>query len=82
MGRDKESYINLFKKVCKKNYPELAVNRIECVETNMFDHLTGSWVSDGYTIFISIKDKSGYNIFEIEDFIECILGVQVVVTIH
>jgi hypothetical protein len=82
MGRNKDSYINLLKKICKKNYPNLIIDRIECVETNKFDYLTNSWIPDGHTIFISTKNNHGYNIFEVENFIESVLGAEIVISIH
>lgn len=82
MGRSKDSYIKLFKKVCEKYYPNLIIDRIECVETNKFDHLTNSWSPNGYTMFLSIKNNSVYNIFDIEQFIESVLGVEVVVSVN
>ena len=81
MGRNKDSYIKLLRKVCEKYYPDLTLDRIECVETNRFDHLSNSWISDGYTMFVSIKRNPIYNIFDIEQFIESVLGVEVVVSV-
>lgn len=80
MGRDKDSYINLFKKVCKKYYPELLLKEVECVEKNRFDNSTSSWVSDGYSIFICIEYTLKYNISEIEYFMESILGCEIIIS--
>jgi predicted sugar kinase len=80
MGGNKDSYISLFKRVCKNYYPELVLKEIECVEKNRFDNSTSSWVSDGYSIFIGIEHTLEYNISEIEYFIESILGCEIIIT--
>ena len=80
MGRNKEPYINLIKKISEKYYPNLILNRIECVEISKFDHKTNSWTSNGYSMFISIKHNFEYNIFDIESFIESILGSEIIIT--
>ena len=80
MGRNKDSYIRLLKKVCEKYYPNLLLNSVECIETSKFDHSTSSWEPYGYSIFICIKHTLEYNIYDIECFIESILGCELIIT--
>jgi hypothetical protein len=82
MGRNQDSYIKLAKKVCKKTYPDLVLSGVDCVERHNLDPLTLSWYPDGYTIFISIKNSFGRNISDIEYFLESILGVEIIISIH
>ena len=82
MGRNQDSYIKLVKKVCDKRYPDLVLCGIDCVEKHNLDPATLSWYPDGYTIFISIKNSFGHNISGIENFLESILGEEIIISIH
>lgn len=82
MGRDKDSYIKLAKKVCTKKYPDLVICGIDCVEIHNLDPLTLSWYPDGYTMFISIKNNFNYNVFDVEQFVGSVLGVEIVININ
>lgn len=53
---------------------------IECVETSNFDHKTNSWTPYGYCIFISVKQNIEYNRYDMENFIESIMGSELIIT--
>jgi hypothetical protein len=61
-------------------YPNLILDRIECVETSNFNHKTNSWAPYGYCIFISVKQNIEYNRYDIENFIESIIDSEVIIT--
>jgi hypothetical protein len=82
MGRNQDSYVKLTKKVFDKRYPDLFLCGIDCVEKHNLDPSTLSWYPDGYTIFISIKNSFGHNISGIENFLESILGEEIIISIH
>jgi hypothetical protein len=80
MLENKESYIKYVKKICKKYYPNLILDNIECVEISKFDHETNSWISNGYSVFITSKQNIEYNRYNMENFIESIMGSEVIIT--
>jgi hypothetical protein len=80
LPNNKESYIKYVKKICKKYYPNLILDMIECVETSNFDHKTNSWTPYGYCIFISVKQNIEYNRYDMENFIESIMGSELIIT--
>jgi len=80
MSKNKESYIKYVKKICKMYYPNLILDRIECVEISKFDHKTNSWISNGYSIFITVKQNIEYNRYDMENFIESMMGSEIIIT--
>jgi len=80
MSNNKESYIKYVKKICEKYYPNLILGGIECVETSNFEHETKSWTPYGYCIFISVKQNIEYNRYDMENFIESVIGSEVIIT--
>ena len=80
MIKNNESHIKYVKKICGKYYPNLILDRIECVEKSNFNKITNSWNQDDYCIFISVKQNIEYNRYGMEKFIESIMGSEVIIT--
>lgn len=80
MSKNKELYIKYVKKICEKYYPDLIIDRYTIVDTHKFDKITNSWNTDDYAIFILAKQNLEYNRYDMEKFIESIMGSGVIIT--
>jgi hypothetical protein len=78
-----KSLMKLVVKVLEINYENLIIESCEKVKTFAYDEKSGNWLSDDFTLFIKVKNKT-HDIWNSTDVERCLfehLGVTSIITV-